>query len=420
MKDGADAFSTQYPSGQPHGVPALAAVVVVALLLAGVQWGVSSQLPGNMASFAERPSPVKLTGNILQVASFRFPATLPVYGSSELDRPAANRPDEFFRGRPTGFSTFLIGRGGTTCLMIAQKVAAVGNVARGKKAVIFLSPTWFAKEGVGENAVDANLTSPQLGAWLFGNGLSEPLRQRIVQRLRDFPPSLQDQKLLAEAVNCVAEPTAIHRAAFMMLRPLGWMQNAIFQRLEYCAILREMLTYHWSRKDRMATPEAIAPSSAPNWPLLAANAEANDRAQDDGAVYSATNALLPERRRADHIQTQALGSRDDEFAAKILVSKEFDDLRLLIDVLKELGVEPLFIDQPFNGIYRDIGGTTRRSRQVYYDKVAEILAQAGYPLEDFSDHEEDRFFFNDAGHPSAKAWIFYDRAIDQFYHHNHG
>ncbi len=420
MKRGADVFSGLFLGDSVHGLSAIAALAVVCLLLAGSQWYVQSQLPGKMAIFAERTSPVKLTGNILQTEAFELPATLPIYGSSELDRPAANRPDEFFRGRPTDFSAFPIGRGGTTCLMIAQKVAALGNVARGKKAVIFLSPTWFAKEGVGENAVDANLTSPQLSAWLFSDELSGPLRQRIVQRLLDYPASLQDEMLLDHAVRCVAAPTWNHHIAFALLKPLGWAQNVIFRRLEYCAILREMYMYRRPGKGNPVAAMAAATSRDPDWTLLAAQAEASDRAHDDGAVYSATNALLPEHRRAQHIHAQTPGSRDDEFASKVVLSKEFDDLRLLVDVLKELRVDPLFISQPFNGIYRDLGGTSRLSRQVYYDKVAEVLAQAGYPLRDFSDHEEDRFFFNDAGHPSAKAWIFYDQAIDRFYHQIHG
>ncbi len=403
-----------------HGFSALAALIVAGVLLAGVQRYVENGLPRSMAAFASQPSPVKLTGNVLQTDAFEFPATLPIYGSSELDRPAANRPDEFFRSRPTGFSVFPVGRGGTTCLMIVQKVAAVGQVARGKKAVIFLSPSWFAKEGVGENAVDANLTSPQLGAWLFNSGLSLPLRQCVAHRLLDYPDSLRQEPLLATALRCVAEPTWTHRLNFVLLKPFGCLQNAFCRRLEYCAILREMYLNRASRKSAPAAPAVGMRAGEPDWTRLAADAEAADRAHDDGAVYSATNALLPVRRRADHIRVQPPGSRDDDFATKVLASKEFGDLQLLVDVLKELGVDALFISQPFNGVYRDLGGTTRRSRQVYYDKLAGMLAQAGYPLLDFSDHEEDRFFFNDAGHPSAKAWIFYDQGIDRFYHHGHG
>ncbi len=46
-----------------------------------------------MPAFAARTSPIKLTGNILQTEAFRLPDSLPIYGSSELDRIADNRPD---------------------------------------------------------------------------------------------------------------------------------------------------------------------------------------------------------------------------------------------------------------------------------------------------------------------------------------
>ena len=269
----------------------------------------------------------------------------------------------------------------------------------------------------------ANLSSPQLGGWLFGSGLSVPLRERIVHRLLDYPGSLQDQVLLDYAVRCLAKPTWSHRVAYALLEPLGWMQNVFFRQIEYCAILREMRIYADPPAPKMEhklMPAADGASDRLDWTQLADKAEASDRAHADGAVYSATNALLPEKRRAEHIRVQAVGSRDAEFDAKVVRSKEFDDLQLLIDVLKELHVDAVFVSQPFNGIYRNLGGVSPRARQVYYDKLAGILARSGFPLLDFSDHEQDRFFFNDAGHPSAKAWIYYNRGLDQFYHRTQG
>ena len=47
-----------------------------------------------------------------------------------------------------------------------------------------------------------------------------------------------------------------------------------------------------------------------------------------------------------------------------------------------------------------------------------MLRPSGYPLHDFSEHEEDPYFFSDEGHPSAEAWIYYDREIDRFHAEN--
>ena len=258
---------------------------------------------------------------------------------------------------------------------------------------------------------------------MFSDHLSLPLREKIVRRLLDYPGTLQDEPLLANAVRCLANPTPIRRLCFALLQPLGWGQNAFFLRLDSCAILREMYLYPDrppSKKSRQAAPLPGPDGGELDWERLAANAEAKDRTEDDGAVYSATNRILPEKRRAAHIRAQTPGTRDKDFEAKVVSSKEFDDLQLLVDVLRELGVDALFISQPFNGIYRELGGVSGSGRQVFYEKLARTLAQAGYPLLDFSAHEKDRFFFNDAGHPSAKAWIFYNRGIDRFYHGTHG
>ena len=105
----------------PHLPAAGAALLLAALSLTALQTLVQHRLPSAMPDFAARTSPIKLTGNVLQTEAFRMPDSLPIYGSSELDRQADNRPDAFFRDRPTGFTAFPIGRGGTTCLLILQK-----------------------------------------------------------------------------------------------------------------------------------------------------------------------------------------------------------------------------------------------------------------------------------------------------------
>ena len=406
--------------GTPHLLPAGAALLLAAGLLVAVQFFVTRQLPAHMPAFASRTSPIKLTGNVLQTEAFKIPDSLPIYGSSELDRRADNRPDAFFRGAPTGFTAFPIGRGGTTCLMILQKLAAAGPAVWGHKTVVFLSPTWFAKGGVSKTAVAANLTPTLLGGWIFSPTLSLPLKTEIARRLEDYPGSLEKQPLLAAAVDCLSDPTPFHHLLLAAMTPAGRAQNGILRWVEYGAILREMITYgkHEARQRGREKDAGVTapPTRQPDWPQLAQAAEAQDRARNRTTAFSATTVPHFDGMREGKIRARGVGSRDDEFVAHLEQSKEWSDLALLIRGLKELHADALFISQPYNGIYRDMGGTSPRGRKVYYAKLEDTLQAAGYPLLDFSEHEEDRFFFNDTGHPSAKAWIFYDEGIDRFYH----
>ncbi len=404
----------------PHLLAAGVALGIAILLLTGIRVEVQRLLPGRLESFASSISSLKMTGNLLQSRAFADPGVLPVYGSSELDHHADNRPDAFFRERPTGFSVFTVGHAGTTCLMILQKIAAAGNAAKGKRTVVFLSPTWFAKQEVAGHTVTANLPAAQLSAWIFDSPLSRALKTKIARRLLDYPETTQDQPLLAGAVRALAEPTWKNRWVFASLWPLGKCQNQLSRGLEAGALLWEMYQHPERSGRHLRVPRGLEKDHLsmrePAWALLAAQAEARDRARNDGTAYSATISEAIGSQRKPEVRRQIYGSRDTDFAAKLGLSKEWTDLALLTDVLRDLKIRALFISQPFNGNFYDMGGTTHAGRQVYYEKLAEVIKPSGFALRDYSEREGDRFFFNDSGHPSAKAWIYYNQAMDQFYH----
>ena len=94
-------------------------------------WFKGAPEAGNLSSVALE----KLSGIAVQAEAFREPTMLPVYGSSELTQPQPNRPDDFFRLRPTGFDVFPIAYPGETDLVIATKLAALGSLAHGRQAV---------------------------------------------------------------------------------------------------------------------------------------------------------------------------------------------------------------------------------------------------------------------------------------------
>ena len=421
------ASSAPSPSGS-HFLPAAAALgtLLLAFLVAhGLVW---RYLPAHMADFASHESPVRLTGNQLQTRAFQMPGELPIYGSSELDHHSPNRPDIFFRNRPTGFSVFPVGRAGTSSLVLLQKLAAAGRVAAGKKIVVFLSASWFAKEEVAKNAALVNLAAPQLGAWIFDSPLSRRLKGRIARRMAAYPDTLKDQPLLAEAVRVLANPTPGGRLLLAALAPVGKLQNVLFGALEDVVILDEMVRYeqppHVPRHPPSAKP-GIAPqpltpteplaTGEPNWNLLAREAEAEDAALNDGNRYSATTRFATKTPTDRQLRIAPPGSKDTEFQQRLPNSMEWTDLVLLMDVMKALKVKGMFISQPFNGVYTDFGGVDAPARRAYYKRLARIVSPYGIPIADFSEHEEDRMFFNDSNHPSGKGWVYYNRAIDHFY-----
>src|SRR5271163_3900663 len=140
----------------PHLAPALTAVILGVAVMAAVGFHARSLEYRSIKALAAdeaiierngKLAPVKNQGTALQQAALDTDCLLPIYGSSELNLQAVyNRPfhaTNLFHDQPTGFTVFPVGKAATTCLIILQKLAAVGPALRGRKLVISLSPFWF-------------------------------------------------------------------------------------------------------------------------------------------------------------------------------------------------------------------------------------------------------------------------------------
>ena len=387
--------------GFPHLAPACCALLAAAALLAGGRAYVAPRLPARLPFYAAHAMSFKVNGNVLQRVAFRAPGELPIYGSSELDLGIDNRPDEFFQRRPAGFAAFPVGRGGGSSLIILQKLAAVGDAARGKRVVIMLSSTWFLQPSVGRKEVGANLAGSQLSAWLFGDSLSPALKTDIARRMEDYSDELKDQTLNVDALRCLARPTPGHRLRLALLTPLGRLQNALLEQLDYGVLLWEM-AFPQRRFNEEDRGRGFAPAAGEpiDWDGLIARTQAG-----------LGNAAIP-RDQAVFVRSDR---SDRKFLSQLGATREFDDLRLLVRVLRELKMEACFISQPFNGTYGGLSGVSPQVRSLYYQRLEAVLRPSGYALHDFSGSEGDRFFFSDDDHPSAKGWVLYDREIARFW-----
>ena len=109
---------------------------------------------------------------------------------------------------------------------------------------------------------------------------------------------------------------------------------------------------------------------------------------------------------------------DQRFATLLRRSGEWGDLSLLLTELRGLGAKPLIVTTPWDGFFYDYRGVSAAARAQYYKMLAQVGQAYGVPVVSFGDHEYDKLFFLDVGHPSMKGWVYYDQALDAFYHGN--
>jgi D-alanine transfer protein len=335
----------------------------------------------------------KNQGMALQRAAFGQRDLLPLYGSSELNKPIPDKASAFFQSYPTGFDVFPIGRAGTTSLIMLQKLAGVGREARGRKVAFLLSPGWFFIESIEGRFYEGNFSKHQASALIFGSEFSFALKQGAARRMLSHPLTLERTPLLRFAIERLAHGRAVDRWLYNLAAPLGWMQNVVF------AIQDDYESTQSLSKEssgRLETAPHVA--KALDWKDLLAKAS-EDTAPPDEHPFKANAA-------ADAAFRETMGN-----------STEWTDFELLLEGVNELGVEPLIICIPPNGWYIEANGVSHETLELFEQRIHEMCHRDGVPVVAFEDHLEDRKFIIDHwDHLSVKGWMFVNQALDEFYH----
>jgi D-alanine transfer protein len=183
---------------------------------------------------------------------------------------------------------------------------------------------------------------------------------------------------------------ALYEAAL----PFGWLEDAILSAQDHFIVLSHTMHDHWLRSAAPRVPVDL------DWDALL-----------DEAGMDSRKSKKPRATR--HFLSDAA------FAWTIQNSREWEDLELLLRTLKELGIEPLLLSIPIDSQHYEELGITRASLQIYLQRLRWLANRYDVALVDFAEHENDAQFFADHhDHLSAKGWMYFDKALDDFFH-NH-
>jgi D-alanine transfer protein len=409
----------------PHLAPAMTAVIlgVVALTVFGfyarwLEYSLISSLATDEA-IIERDgpfAPVKNQGAALQQAALDTDGLLLVYGSSELNLQAAyNRPfhaTNLFRDRPTGFTVFPVGKAGTTCLIMLQKLAAIGPSLRGRKVAVSLSPFWFFERLTARpDAYAGNFSDLHAGELAFNTRLSLRLRQDAARRMLQFPETLANRPLLRFALENLADGSPLALACYDAVVPLGIVHNAILRYQDHWSVM----CYLWKHPVTPSPPISTRGDRPLDWPKLYRQAGALYSPLSDNNEFGLDNRKWDRELRED-MQRQRNTRSDEAFLETLRKNQEWVDLELLLRGLDEVGARPLLLSMPIHGGWYDRLGVTYAARRAYYEELREIAARHHAPVVDFADHDADRSFCHDSmGHLAPAGLLAYNQVLDAFY-----
>jgi len=386
--------------GIPHLFAGLIASGLVAAVLLGAEIMAVHLEHATVRSTAPEMFPLKNQGLAFQRAAARAPNVLPLYASSELNAVLVpERAHVFFRTAPTGFQISPVGAGGASCLTMSQKLAALGSDLRAKKIAISLSPPWFLTRDPGREGYNGNFSVMAAKEMVFGTALDFELKREIASRMLNYPRTLEKSPFLEFVLKRLASERSLDHLVFWALWPVGKLQTIILELQDHVAAS--------SRIRHKIKPAAPFHPETLDWSKLIADVSGTKSATGADKV---TKASSPNEGRT-------VGYRDQAFREDMNASPGWTDLELLLRTLAKVHARPLLLSMPLAGDFYDEKGVSRSAREHYYAKLRALVQRYHFPLLEFEDHDEDpAFLYLQKSHLNAKGWIYYDRALDDFFH----
>lgn len=393
--------------------PMLIAVLLFAMTILGM-----GQLTNKIVGYFWLPQGVTQTiggsqsevvfqGMILQEKAMASPDILPVYGSSEFSSYSEFHPSRIFEGKPTGFAPFLVGRGGTQDIIHALNMAALGDSLKDQKIAIILSAQWFYPEGISPGYFNQNFSPLHTYRMLYSEPLSQSTKKQLSQRLLTFQNTFNEhptlQALLSQQLATGQRP----RFRSVSLEVRGRLEMA---GLEVKDALKTILITRQLNPEYVARNVTTTAPALPTWSVL------KDKATGQGKAATQNNRFgILDAYYSEHIQNKLTENRGSASKAALYPSPEYQDLELLMQILKEAKAKPMFIIVPVNGSWYDYMGFPVKERQAYYARIEKMVKDKGFQVKNFGDHEYDPYFLQDTMHLGWKGWVYVDESLDRFY-----
>lgn len=383
----------------PSGTGLLAAVLsgIVALGLGLVAFD-RLVLPGNGAADGSRLYDyVYATGkseNVDFVANNMSADGLLCFGSSEWyiskDR-VSMCPQAVFGESGAGVDMTYVGEGYDQSLWqaIAAGAYGTGSTIKNRKVVLMVSPQWFFKGSGDENKFYTKFSYSLYRACMQSGQLSDKTKAYI--RSRCSALGIEGDKLAAASRDTPAD--AINDAAFAAAdswRLRGEIEN----------IIKLAPTKSGARRQLEATGQACEP----DWDALLSRAEAEGEASCTNNDFGVYDAFWEKNHTFDPELYQNFDQAADEYS----------DLACLLQVCREVGLEPLVCILPVHGQWYDVSDVSQADRQAYYERIRQICTAAGASYADFSGFEYEKYFLCDTVHPGWKGWVRIEHTVYDF------
>ena len=340
--------------------------------------------------------------------------TLMIMGSSELTHKVGTlaHPVNFFD--ETDCDPLLIGAGYTQSLFHAINVAAVGDSLKDRRVILIVSPSWFKSSGVVDAAYASRFSESEFTEMLKNANISDESKNYMIDRTNELLKT--------------ADPAGYQRMLSFEKAILDNDNASLRERVDhgvYDAFRKERASYNMAFSVLMNRKLSEPPTHpgetifnadrAIDWEGLHAEILKRSASEHNNEFYMDPSGY----KRIAPLMSRKKDKNKDPSVNCYAKSPEYGDFKCFLQVCRELGIEANVFLLPLNGYWYDYMGYGPQTRSVFRQNIADMTAEYGARLTDFSSYDFTKYFFEDGVHLDEEGWLTLDEKIYEYYNERH-
>ena len=323
------------------------------------------------------------------------PKTLVLLGSSELTTTINEdyHPKKIFNYED--FNIMQIGVGNSQNIIHAATIGSIGNDIRNNEIVMIQSIQWFDnKNGILKDAFLSRISSEHVYNTMANDRISKETKEKFINRVIELSSTnkVLNKKYRSYKKYFVEEQGNFITGEFLKLDNYFYKLKNKYEffknkgRENYPLSGEKTPDYNWKELDEKVTEQAKERTN-------------NNDYQIDNTYYDKYI-----KTKYDQLKNSSKNTKYDE-------SKEYDDLDILLSIVKDLNLNMKFAILPANGKWSDYIGIDSEKRRVAYNNLKEIAKKNNIEVMDYSSKEYEEYYMYDAMHLGWRGWIDFERDL---------
>lgn len=324
--------------------------------------------------------------------------TLVVLGSSELAK-ASNQPFHFKQlFNYDDFHLMPIGGGNFQNIIHASILGSLGDEFPKKKFVLSESFLWFDQNAMPPEAFLSRVSNEHVYYTLKNPKISHETKEKFMNRVLELSKGSKYHYDMFQRY----KRRLLDNKGTIIDDWLNWFDVKKFA-------LNNKIKFYFAANLRPI------PSSGPITPNYDWE-ELKTKYLDDAKLLTNDNEFGIEKGYFDSMigsDLQKLKGYASNY--KYDKSKEYEDYKLILQMIKEMGLDVEVVTFPVNGKWFDYIGIGPEQRAIYSKKLTEITNSFGYKLMNLTSKEYEPYYMYDTVHPGWKGWPEVAEEMYKFY-----